>query len=522
MPPKTRSSEVPTLSDVIIIGAGWYGLSATKTFLAVNSSATIRIIDNGDTIGGVWSKSRVYPRLVLNQPTPHMEYSDLSMSEVAGGLEDYSDIPGDLVTKYIETYAEKKDLLKLCQFNTHVVSIERKPDLGPWRIITRPADNPDGSVEGFQCTKLIVATGHKTVPNMPSDLDLTSFSGTVFHAKELGKRHDEIANDESIKSVTVVGGNKSAFEIAANFGLARKKVIRSSVLENRFQEAPRVIQEAESGQDEAAVRQLIEEGDGIKISHTHISSMNGRTLHLANNEAIAADAVIFGTGWKHPYPLMFSPSLSPDLGIPSPPSSQSLPYREHWSALDTAAEQEILTQYPILAHPPQNLNLHLKPAAQCARFFRFMVPPTLAAQNDHTIIFLGNLHAQSTPLFSEICALWAVAYLEDLFPANSPINDLLKDRAAMEREAARSNAWARKRHLSLAVVPMVTFEMREVIDLLLRDLGVEPERHRMKMKGFGWWGWKGWCREWFTGYSPVHYRGVLEQFLEAVERGKGK
>jgi dimethylaniline monooxygenase (N-oxide forming) len=273
--------------------------------------------------------------------------------------------------------------------------------------------------------------------------------------------------------------------------------------------------------DEGAFK-LIEEGDGIKISHTHISSMNGRTLHLANNEAIAADAVIFATGWKHPYPLMFSPSLSPDLGIPSPPSSQSLPYREHWSALDTAAEQEILTQYPILAHPPQNLNLHLKPAAQCARFFRFMVPPTLAAQNDHTIIFLGNLHAQSTPLFSEICALWAVAYLEDLFPANSPINDLLKDSAAMEREAARSNAWARKRHLSLAVVPMVTFKMREVIDLLLRDLGVEPERHRMKMKGFGWWGWKGWCREWFTGYSPVHYSGVLEEFLEAVERGKGK
>jgi len=224
MPPKTRSSEVPTLSDVIIIGAGWYGLSATKTFCLWIPRPPFE----SSTMGILSVASGLNQECILawcsTNRTPHMEYYDLSMSEVAGGLEDYSDIPGDLVAKYIETYAENKDLLKLCQFNTHVVSIERKPDLGPWRIITRPADNPDGSVEEFQCTKLIVATGHKTVPNMPSDLDLTSFSGTVFHAKELGKRHDEIANDESIKSVTVVGGNKSAFEIAANFGLARKKV----------------------------------------------------------------------------------------------------------------------------------------------------------------------------------------------------------------------------------------------------------------------------------------------------------
>jgi len=44
---------------------------------------------------------------VLNQPTPHFEYSDLSMSEVHGGIEDNSDISGDMVTKYLEIYAGK-------------------------------------------------------------------------------------------------------------------------------------------------------------------------------------------------------------------------------------------------------------------------------------------------------------------------------------------------------------------------------------------------------------------------------
>jgi dimethylaniline monooxygenase (N-oxide forming) len=223
MPPKTRTSATaPT--DVIIIGAGWFGLSAAKTFLAIDPSVSLSIIDNGESVGGVWSKSRVYPRLVLNQPTPHMEYSDLSMSELFGGLEDYSDIQGNMATKYLETYAEKHDLLKRCRFNTHVVRIEREPEYGPWKIITRPSNNPEAEVEELTCTKLIVSTGHETVENFPPGLDLKKFTGTVFHSKEVGKRHDEIVADENLKTVTVVGGNKSAFEIAANFGLAGKKV----------------------------------------------------------------------------------------------------------------------------------------------------------------------------------------------------------------------------------------------------------------------------------------------------------
>ena len=40
------------------------------------------------------------------------------MSEVHGGIEEYSDISGDMVTKYLEKYADKFDLLSRCKFNT--------------------------------------------------------------------------------------------------------------------------------------------------------------------------------------------------------------------------------------------------------------------------------------------------------------------------------------------------------------------------------------------------------------------
>lgn len=129
-----------------------------------------------------------------------------------------------MITKYLEKYAEKHDLVGRCRLNTHVARIERESDRGPWRISTRPMNDPNATLEVLRCTKLILSTGHETVPNLPPDLDLRKFTGTLFHAKELGKRHDEVIADEGIKSVAVVGGSKSAFEIAANFGLAGKKV----------------------------------------------------------------------------------------------------------------------------------------------------------------------------------------------------------------------------------------------------------------------------------------------------------
>jgi hypothetical protein len=106
--------------------------------------------------------------------------------------------------------------------------------------------------------------------------------------------------------------------------------------------------------DEAAFK-LIGEGDAIEISRTHIASMDGRTLSSANGEAITSDAVIFATSWRHPYELMFDPSLARDLGIPMPKDAQSAAYHQHWEHLNAEAEKEVIAKYPILGHPLRTL-----------------------------------------------------------------------------------------------------------------------------------------------------------------------
>jgi hypothetical protein len=43
---------------------GWYGLSAAKTYLRLRPDLRIQIIDNDTSVGGVWSRDRLYPNLV--------------------------------------------------------------------------------------------------------------------------------------------------------------------------------------------------------------------------------------------------------------------------------------------------------------------------------------------------------------------------------------------------------------------------------------------------------------------------
>jgi hypothetical protein len=70
--------------------------------------------------------------------------------------------------------------------------------------------------------------------------------------------------------------------------------------------------------------------------------MDGRTLSLANGEAITSDAVISATSWRHPYKLIFDPSLARDLRILMPKDAQPAPYRQHWEHRNAEAEKEVI------------------------------------------------------------------------------------------------------------------------------------------------------------------------------------
>ena len=99
----------------------------------------------------------------------------------------------------------------------------KRADDGQWELDVECDTGSGGKVtETLYCDKLIVATGITSVAKMPS-LDVSKFEGNVLHSKDFGSRYDFITSS-AIKRVTVVGGCKSAIDVAQQCALAGKEV----------------------------------------------------------------------------------------------------------------------------------------------------------------------------------------------------------------------------------------------------------------------------------------------------------
>jgi dimethylaniline monooxygenase (N-oxide forming) len=180
---------------VIIVGAGWYGIGAAKTYLQINASVSLLIIDENESIGGVWSGSRVYPHLITDQPTPLSEYPDLSMKEPIG-LDDWSDITGDQFAQCLEIYAAKFGVTERRKFKTKVQKIDRDAS-GKWQIIGQQVHQSSSPIQLFTSDKLIMATGFASTPKIPTKLNEYGYTGQIFHVKEIGRRYHELLGNRT-------------------------------------------------------------------------------------------------------------------------------------------------------------------------------------------------------------------------------------------------------------------------------------------------------------------------------------
>ncbi|KAI1425014.1 hypothetical protein F5Y12DRAFT_398156 [Xylaria sp. FL1777] len=187
--------------EVAIIGAGWYGLVAARTYLRLRPSTRLIIIDSDSTVGGVWSKDRLYPNLVAQVRHGLFNYSDTPMPRNGGNPKD-TKVTGEMIHDYLQKYAEDHALLGHIRFNTFVT--DAKQFKGGWRLSLRGTD------EVIEAEKLLVATGVTSIPNLP-DLDLSASTLPIIHSLDLGTHYQEI-EDEAIKEVVVVGAAKSAYD----------------------------------------------------------------------------------------------------------------------------------------------------------------------------------------------------------------------------------------------------------------------------------------------------------------------
>lgn len=220
--------------------------------------------------------------------------------------------------------------------------------------------------------------------------------------------------------------------------------------------------------------------------------MQGTNITLSNGEQLESDAAIFATGWNHKFDF-FDPALALELGIPADLKEEDELTAKYWQSLGEKAEKEVLELLPVLKNPPPH---YTRPVPYTPyRLYRYILPSSLAAQDDQSLIFLGLLTNVQTSIYAEVSSLWGIAWMEGLLK-------LTKSKEEMDYDIARVNSWSEHRYLSRGRQRQVaSAEIQDITDTCMRDMGLKVHR-----KG-------NFLFEQFVPVRAQDYKGIVQEVL---------
>lgn len=174
---------------------------AARTYLKLRPAVNLVVLDSDSTVGGVWSKKRLYPNLIAQVKLGLFNYTDMAMP----GTSQDNEVTGAMIHEYLKRYAEDHDIIRRIRFNTFVERAA-KTDQG-WRLSLRDLQS---TVSFIDTAKLMVCTGVTSIPSMPTVKTLES-SIPIIHSRDLGVKFHDLGQDK-VQTVVVVGAAKSAYD----------------------------------------------------------------------------------------------------------------------------------------------------------------------------------------------------------------------------------------------------------------------------------------------------------------------
>jgi cation diffusion facilitator CzcD-associated flavoprotein CzcO len=184
---------VPTLVDVLIIGAGPSGLSACIKLKELGITDTV-ILDLASRIGGTWALND-YPGLCCDVPS---ELYSLGYAPNPDWTRTYA--PQAEIQQYLEGVAHRFNVVEHIRLNTEVTDAHWDAAQQRWIITTST-----GAI--YSAKVFVPASGFIGEARMPSFPGQDSFKGTIFHSGIWNHEHDLRG-----ERVAVIGCGASAIQ----------------------------------------------------------------------------------------------------------------------------------------------------------------------------------------------------------------------------------------------------------------------------------------------------------------------
>lgn len=209
--------------DIVVVGAGLWGLCAAHTFLTVDPAISLLIVDDKATIGGVWAAEQLYPGLRANNLQGYYEFTDFPALDAGVGIQPRGLLHGEMLYQYLYKYAEHFDLLRRTRLHTKVnrATENAMTPHQPWTLdLSSNHDVPSR----ITCRKLVVATGQAATPVELSFPGQAAFTKPIIHSVDYGRKAPALIADPNFHEVVVIGGSKSAHDAVYMFATNDKHV----------------------------------------------------------------------------------------------------------------------------------------------------------------------------------------------------------------------------------------------------------------------------------------------------------
>ena len=280
------------MTRVAIIGAGPCGLSQLRAFARSRDEGEeipeIVCFDKQSEWGGLWNYTwrtgldqnglpvhgSMYRYLWSNGPKECLEFGDYSFEEHFGKpIPSFP--PREVLRDYIIGRVESSNVRQYLRTDTAVQYVAYDDASGRFRV--RYSKVPENTDTEEEFDYVVVASGHFSVPNVPSFEGIETFPGRVMHA------HDyRDAREFEGKRILVVGASYSAEDIA----LQTKKYGAASVTIS-YRTNPMGFHWPEG----------VEE---IQL----ISRFEGSNVHFQDGNVREIDSVVLCTGYLHSFPFL--------------------------------------------------------------------------------------------------------------------------------------------------------------------------------------------------------------------------